>query len=92
MTDHETERDIETDATLAAHGFLIEQLFLLIFDLDPRGKEEAFRATAAKLRDLLSRRAADEFPTTAKDVLRSNAAEQMLNVVLARLSHRFHAP
>jgi hypothetical protein len=80
--------DVQLRAILATHGFLIEQLFLLIFDLDPKGKQEAFRTVESSLLDIMKRSVADPSLETAEDVKVSDECEKQLKAFLVQLSYR----
>lgn len=81
-------QDIELDAILAAHGFLLEMAFSVICGLHPAGQREAFQKIETSLLDMLERRPANPYPKTARDVQVFDETERQLRIFLARLSSR----
>lgn len=88
MSGQEPLSDIDIEATLAAHGFLLERAFSLICQIDPTGKEVAFQKIEAFLLGITKRSVANPYPMSAGDVKISDAAEQELMGFLPRLRAR----
>ena len=74
MTDREPSPDIELDAIVAVHGFLLEIAFTLICRLDPAGEQAAFRAIEGSILDMLRRTVADPDAVSPRAVQVSNEA------------------
>jgi hypothetical protein len=80
--------DVEIDAILAAHSFLLEMAFSIICEIHPEGKAGAFRTIESSLLDMLRRSVADPYATDARAVLVSDEAERQLRLFLASLARR----
>jgi hypothetical protein len=92
MTDREPPPpDIELDAIVAVHGFLLEMAFSLICRLDPAGEQTAFRAIEGSILDMLRRRVADPAAASPRTVLVSDEAERQLRLFLMSLRRRIGA-
>jgi hypothetical protein len=89
--DRGPEPDIEIEAVLAAHGFLLEVAFALICELRPEGRQEAFRRIETSLLGMLGRSPANPDALTARAVKVSDETERQLRIFLARLRLRVRA-
>ena len=82
------DRDIELDGILGAYTFLLEILFVRIFDIHPDGRQAAFRELEASILGMLERTPANPVPTSARAVEVSDEVEKQLRIFLTRLALR----